>query len=97
MGKMKFLHEYWKLYAEYVQKYFAQDTTKHIECKLQLCLPYSCWAIILTFHFRRFHFYFFIFIFLTFIIIERQRETEHEWGRGAEREGDTESKVSSRL
>ena len=27
----------------------------------------------------------------------RDRETEHEWGRGREREGDTESEAGSRL
>ena len=27
----------------------------------------------------------------------RQRETEHEWGRGREREGDTEFEADSRL
>ena len=27
----------------------------------------------------------------------RQRETQHEWGRGREREGDTESEAGSRL
>ena len=27
----------------------------------------------------------------------RQRETEQEWGRGREREGDTESEAGSRL
>ena len=30
-------------------------------------------------------------------IFERERETEHEWGRGIEREGDTESEAGSRL
>ena len=39
--------------------------------------------------------FFILNIFLTFIHF--LIETEHEWGRGREREGDTESKAGSRL
>ena len=38
----------------------------------------------------------FMFFFDVYLLL-RQRETEHEWGGGAEREGDTESETGSRL
>lgn len=47
---MRFLPTNWKLNAKHVQKYFAQDTSKHNELKLRLCLLYSSWTIIILNH-----------------------------------------------
>ena len=35
--------------------------------------------------------------FKCLFIFDRERKTGHEWGRGREREGDTESEAGSRL
>ena len=40
---------------------------------------------------------FLIYFFINVYLFLRQRETKHEWGRGREREGDTESEAGSRL
>ena len=44
-----------------------------------------------------FSFFFFLIFFFNVYLFWGQRETEHEWGRGREREGDTESETGSRL
>ena len=46
--------------------------------------------------FKIYLFIFFLIFFSTFVYFG-DRETEQEWGRGREREGDTESETGSRL
>ena len=55
---------------------------------LYLCLSAAAFPFLLSF---------FLFLFFDVYLFLGQRETGHEWGRGREREGDTESETGSRL